>query len=105
VRAEVSALITWWSGPENALKQQRFLPGQFDIQGIAPIGYALFAVALGMTAGALLRRTLPALATTLGVFIALRLLITDYIRPHYMTAVTTRPAVSPRPTTAEGAPR
>ncbi len=78
----VSALVTWWSGPENALKHQSFLPGQFDIQGIVPVSYALFAVALGLVAGTLVRRTLPALAITLGVFTALRLVITDYIRPH-----------------------
>ncbi len=32
----VAALVTWWSGPENALKQQNFDAGQFDIQGIVP---------------------------------------------------------------------
>ena len=85
----VSALVTWWSGPENALKQQNFLPGPFDTQRIVPVSYALFAVALGLAAGTLVRRTLPALAITLGVFTALRLAITDYIRPHYMTAITT----------------
>jgi hypothetical protein len=37
----------------------------------------------------LLRRTLPALAITLGVFVALRIVIANYIRPHYMTAITT----------------
>jgi hypothetical protein len=54
-----------------------------------PVGYALFAVALGITAGALLRRSLPALAATLGIFTVVRIVITDYIRPHYMTPVTT----------------
>ena len=85
----VSALVTWWSSPQNALKQQNFNPGQFDIQGIVPVGYALFAVALGITAGTLLRRTLPALAITIGVFTALRIVIADYLRPHYITAITT----------------
>jgi hypothetical protein len=85
----VSALVTWWSGPENALNQQSFDPGQFDIQGIVPVGYALFAVALGIAAGTLARRVLPALAITLGVFAALRIAIASYIRPHYMTAITT----------------
>jgi hypothetical protein len=64
----VSALVTWWSSPVNALNHQNFQPGQFDIQGIVPVGYALFAVALGIAAGTLLRRTLPALAVTIGVF-------------------------------------
>jgi len=84
----VSALVTWWSSPENALKHQNFQPGQFDIQGIVPIGYALFAVALGITAGTLLRRTLPALAVTLVVFTLLRLVIGQDLRARYMTALT-----------------
>jgi hypothetical protein len=85
----ISALVTWWSSPENALKSQNFQPGQFDIQGIVPVGYALFAVALGIAAGALLRRTLPAMAITLAVFTLVRLVIGQDLRSHYMTAITT----------------
>ena len=84
----VSALVTWWSSPANALNHQNFQPGQFDIQGIVPVGYALFAVALGITAGALVRRTLPALAITIGVFTFLRLVIGQDLRSHYLTALT-----------------
>jgi hypothetical protein len=84
----VSALVTWWSSPVNALNHQNFQPGQFDIQGIVPVGYAVFAVALGITAGALLRRTLPALAVTIGVFAFLRLVIGQDLRSHYLTALT-----------------
>ena len=84
----VSALVTWWSSPENALKQQNFKPGQFDIQGIVPVGYALFAVALGIAVGTLVRRVLPALAITLGVFGGVRMLIAYFVRPHYLTPVT-----------------
>ena len=54
----VSALVTWWSGPDNALQLDQFKPGRFDIMGIVPVGYALFAMALGLCAGALLRRNL-----------------------------------------------
>jgi hypothetical protein len=85
----IAALITWWSGPSNALAADGFRPGQFDIQGIVPIGYAVFAMALGIAAGTMTRRTLPAIAITLGGFIALRLVIADFARPHYMAAVTT----------------
>jgi hypothetical protein len=84
----VSALVTWWSSPVNALNQQNFQAGQFDIQGIVPVGYAVFAVALGITAGALLRRTLPAMAITIGVFAFLRLVIGQDFRSHYLTALT-----------------
>jgi hypothetical protein len=84
----LAALTTWWSGPTNAETGGAFAPGQFDTQGIVPIGYALFAMALGIAAGTVARRTLPAIAVVLGGFIALRLLIADILRPHYLAAVT-----------------
>jgi hypothetical protein len=85
----VATLVTWWAGPHNALYLDAFTGGNFDIQGIAPVGYALFAMALGILAGTLLRRTIPAMAITLGGFVAVRLLITLLVRKHYMAAVTT----------------
>ena len=97
----VSGLVTWWSGPNNALQLDAFKPGRFDTQGIVPVGYALFAVALGVAAGAVLRRTLPALAVTLGVFLAARLLIAEFARQHYMTAITAIYNVA-RPVTPAG---
>ena len=85
----LAALTTWWSGPINALSADAFASGQFDTQGIVPIGYAVFAMALGIAAGTVARRTLPAIAVTLAGFIALRLVISDFLRPHYIAAVTT----------------
>jgi ABC-type transport system involved in multi-copper enzyme maturation permease subunit len=85
----IAALTTWWSAPINALSASAFVPGQFDTQGIVPIGYAVFAMALGIAAGTVARRTLPAIAVALGGFIALRLVISTFLRPHYMAAVTT----------------
>lgn len=83
-----SALVTWWSGPNNALYLDAFNPGRFDIMGLVPAAYALLAVALGIAAGALLRRTLSALAVTLAGFVAVRAVIALWLRPHYMSAVT-----------------
>jgi hypothetical protein len=85
----VAALTTWWSGPINAQAATTFMPGQFDTQGIVPIGYAVFAMALGIAAGTVARRTLPAVAVALGGFIALRLVISNVARAHYLAAVTT----------------
>jgi hypothetical protein len=85
----IAALTTWWSGPSNAQSAGAFDPGQFDTQGIVPIGYAVCAMAIGVAAGTVARRTLPAIAVALGGFIALRLVISDVVRQHYMAAVTT----------------
>jgi len=87
--AAMTALVSWWRGPENALGIGgiRLSAGVFDIQGIAPAAYSVFAVALGIAAGSVFRRTLPALVTTLTVFAGLRFLIAEYARAHYMTPV------------------
>jgi hypothetical protein len=85
----VAGIITWWYAPLNALNQNQFTQGYFDIQGIVPIGYAVFAVALGIAAGALIGRSLPALAVTAGAFLAVRLMVTYWVRVHYLPAVTT----------------
>jgi hypothetical protein len=84
----VSALVTWWSGPNNALEADAFDPNRFDIMGIVPVAYALFAMAFGIAAGTALRRTLPAVAVTLAGFLAVRMVITELVRQHYMAAVT-----------------
>ena len=82
-----TALVTWWRGPENALFG-RFSPPMFDLQGIAPIAYAFFAVALGIALSVLFRRVLPAMATTLGVFVAARVVVYLYVRPHFLAPLT-----------------
>jgi hypothetical protein len=84
----LAALVSWWRGPANALAFPgvRLDLGIFDIQGIAPVAYSVFAVALGIAAGAAFRRVLPAMATTFAVFAGLRFLIAEYARPHYLTA-------------------
>ena len=85
----VTGIVTWWYAPVNALDQGQLTPVNFDIQGIVPIGYAVFAVALGIAAGTLIGRSLPALAVTAGVFLVVRLVITYWVRVHFMPAVTT----------------
>jgi hypothetical protein len=84
----LAVLVTWWRGPANALAYPnvRLDTGIFDIQGIVPVAYSVFAVALGIAAGAAFRRVLPAMATTLAVFTGLRFFIAEYARPHYLTA-------------------
>jgi hypothetical protein len=81
----MAALVSWWRTPENAL-DTRFTA--FDIQGIVPVAYALAAVALGIAVGTFVRRVLPAIAITITVFVAIRVAVGVYLRPHFMTAVT-----------------
>jgi hypothetical protein len=75
--------ITWWYRVLDPLTANRY--AVFDERGIAPIGYAVFAFASGAVIGAILRRTLPAMAATLAVFVAARVAITLWVRPHLLT--------------------
>src|SRR5438046_8961081 len=66
----------------------RFSPGVFDIRGIVPIAYVLFALAFGVAAGTLIRKTLPAMAATLGGFVAVRAIVDFVARRHFLPAKT-----------------
>ena len=79
--AVISVLVLWWRGPGErvGLPIRRLRPA-----GIAPIAYALFAVALGIAVGSFFKRVLPAIATTLGVFVLVRVAVGVYLRPHYL---------------------
>lgn len=77
-----SLMFTWWAHPVDHLELNRFDPGVFDERGIVAIGYAAFAFALGLLAGALTRRTLLAMAITLLAFIGVRLAVTLGVREH-----------------------
>jgi hypothetical protein len=75
-------LVSWWFAPIDAFNGNRFDPSIFGERGIVAIGYAGFAFGLGVAAGALTRRTLPAMVTTLLGFVAARIAFTLWARPH-----------------------
>jgi hypothetical protein len=80
--------ISWWLTPLSQTGQMnRFQPLIFDMQGVVPIGYTLFAVALGIFGGTVWPRMLPAMGTTLAGFLGIRLAVELLARPYYMTPV------------------
>jgi hypothetical protein len=88
----ISGVITWWSAPMDAAEVSqglnRFSPVIFGARGIVPVGYAFFAFALGVACGVLTRRTLPAMAITVGLLLAVQIVTPLVARPHYQPAVT-----------------
>jgi hypothetical protein len=74
------------------------------VQGVVPIGYTLFAVALGLFAGTLWRRVLPAMGAALAGFAAVRLAVEVLARPRYMSpkTLTFSPQSVLRPNPATG---
>ncbi|MGH9652318.1 MAG: ABC transporter permease subunit [Bryobacteraceae bacterium] len=80
-------MVDWWASPIDAANQNRFGLASFGLHGVAPIGYAAFAFALGATAGVLLRRTIAAMAVTAVGFVAARLAVTYWVRPNLASPV------------------
>jgi hypothetical protein len=105
----LSLMLTWWSGPldtaaglksGNSISFIRIGPVLFGARGITPVGYAAFAVALGVTAGVLIRRTVPAMAATLAVFAAVAIawplrIRQDLIAPAHLLVALTPAGTSP----------
>jgi len=92
----LSLMLGWWASPlyraaqqagQNQLSISRLGAVLFGATGVAPVGYAAFAFALGVTAGIVIRRTLPAMAITLAVFAAVQLLMPGFVRPHLIAPV------------------
>ncbi|MDQ1534035.1 MAG: hypothetical protein QOF28_1796 [Actinomycetota bacterium] len=79
-----SLVVTWWASPLDTVNGNRFAPALFDQRGIVAIGYAAFAFALGVTAGAIIKRTVPTMATTLVAFVFARVATMLWIRPHFL---------------------
>jgi hypothetical protein len=80
--------MSWWLTPLSQTGQMnRFNPLIFDMQGVVPIGYTLFAVALGIFGGTVWPRMLPAMGTVLAGFLGVRLAVELLARQHYMTPV------------------
>jgi len=103
----LSLMVTWWASPIDRAASlaggsvpvaagggagvhstwfvlARLQPAIFAARGVAPLGYAAFAFALGVTTGVLLRRTLPAMAVTLVVFAVIQVVVPNAVRPHLL---------------------
>ncbi|MGO9581812.1 MAG: ABC transporter permease [Acidimicrobiales bacterium] len=78
----LSLFVTWWSSSFDRMNLNRLSPGVFAARDVVPIGYGALAFALGVTAGLLIRRTIPAMLVALGAFFGARLGMTYWVRPH-----------------------
>lgn len=74
-------MVDWWQAPLDAGARNGFSPVDFGFHGVVLVGYAVFAFALGVAAGTLLRRTVTAMAATLAGFLAARIAVTNWVRP------------------------
>jgi ABC-type transport system involved in multi-copper enzyme maturation permease subunit len=92
----LSLTLTWWWSPVGRANPDRFSPLIFGAFGVTPIGYAALALALGITAGVVIRRTLPAMTATLAVFAGVRLAVTYWVRPYFAAPLHQVLAINPK---------
>ena len=81
----VSLTITWWYRALDKVGTNQY--AVFDRRDITPIGYAVFGFALGALLGAVLRRTVPAMAGTLAGYVSARVAMTVWVRPHLLVPI------------------
>ncbi|WP_431883264.1 ABC transporter permease subunit [Micromonospora gifhornensis] len=83
-----TVVLTWFRQPFDAW-EGRFQYDAFDLEGLVPMAYALFAFGVATAAGAILRRSLPAFGVAFGAFLAARMSVALLARPAYATPLTT----------------
>ncbi len=81
--AAASAIVMWWRSPFDTL-EGRMAPSGFDVEGLVVPAYALFALAIGVLAGLVYRRTVAAMTATLVVFVSTRVVVLKFLRPHFL---------------------
>jgi hypothetical protein len=94
----VTVAFAWSHRPLDQASGSPF--ATFDVTGVAPVAYALFAFALGVAIGTVTGRTVVAMGLTLALFAGVRYGIEDALRPRYLAPAEIRwdPAVQdPRP--------
>jgi hypothetical protein len=83
-----SLLLSWSTTRFDQLMDDRFAALTFGARGVAPAGYAVFAVTFATVAGLMLRRTIPAMVVTLAAFAVIQFLVPNLLRAHYLPAST-----------------
>ncbi|PNG18378.1 transporter [Streptomyces cahuitamycinicus] len=90
-----SLAVSWWSSPiDRAVNGggatdtyfPRLDPVAFAARGVVPMAHAAFAFVLGVALGLVIRRTLPAMATTFALYVAVQIAVPTWIRAHLAAA-------------------
>lgn len=90
--AVFAAGVSWWIAP---VQPGEFEVGEFNQAVLVLPAYVVLAVAIGIVAGVVLRRTIAAAAIVLVGYLAVRIPVEFVLRPHYRTPLTTvDPAVA-----------
>jgi ABC-2 family transporter protein len=103
--AGVSVLFSWYYQPMFQLGQGSPLsPELFGLRGVAFAGWTLLAFVLSVAAGALLRKTVPAIVAAIAAWTGLLLLTVYVLRGHYEAPLTGTGLINSTAGTGQGAP-
>ena len=91
VAGSIGLIVTRWSAPideavglgisdDGPFAAPRLWPELFGSRGIVPIGMAVLALAIGVTAGLLIRRTVAAMAVTFVAVAAVQILMPTLVQ-------------------------
>jgi hypothetical protein len=85
-----TVLFSWYNQPFAAAGYATpFSARVFDLLGVAFAAWALAAFAIGVLAGMVIRRAVPAIAATLAVYAGLAFATGLWLRQHYLTPLVT----------------
>jgi hypothetical protein len=85
----LGTLITWHNVPMvDAGSTQRLDSSTFPTTGVAVVGWTLLGLSVGVLAGLLWRRVIPAVATSFAAWFGLAY-VSSLVRPHLLTPLTT----------------
>jgi hypothetical protein len=98
--ALLGLVAVWWRSPFDSV-EGRMAPAAFDVEGTVVPAYTFYALAIGILAGVLLRRTLAALSVAAAVFVLTRLGVEKLLRPSFLpplhkVATSTAPGANAR---------
>lgn len=85
--AAIIPVVYWWRGPFSADDVGITSP-VYAVEGILPLAYMAFALALGIAAGTLLRRTVAAMFVTLAVYAGVAIGIVAFARQRFLPPLT-----------------
>jgi hypothetical protein len=103
--AAISLMFTWYYQPMLQLGQDSPLAPQiFDLRGVAFAGWTLAAFAISVFAGALIRRTIPAIVAAITAWSALLVTVVFWLRSHYQAPLTGTGLINPAGGTGQGVP-
>jgi ABC-type transport system involved in multi-copper enzyme maturation permease subunit len=80
-----SAVFAWWYRPF-----EQILGRATEVEGVVFAARMLFGFALGAFVGAVMRRTVPAIAATMALWLAAVVSIAVFLRPHFEAPLTGR---------------